>query len=81
MGKQPWLGNLSDNADLNLLRISQRYIFAATKSREGGLPHSYDPRRPILLITWSKMELIDWLLSKCKQTKNPMVTKFTPAVK
>ena len=38
MGKQLWLGNLSDNADLNLLRISQKYIFAATKSREGGFP-------------------------------------------
>ena len=38
MGKQLWLGNLSDNADLNLLRISQKYIFAATESREGGFP-------------------------------------------
>ena len=38
MGKQFWLGNLSDNADLNFLRVPRKYIFAARKSREGGFP-------------------------------------------
>ena len=38
VGKQPWLGNLSDNTDLKFLKLLRKYTFAATKRREGSFP-------------------------------------------
>ena len=38
VGKQPWLGNLSDSTDLKFLKLLRKYIFAATKRREGSFP-------------------------------------------